>query len=428
MMMNKFLNTLRAVKNSFLFLSLAILVLLTAVTINRSFSPVDLTDLETSFLNFDSYAIRGSDGHDKAEAVGLSIDVVFCGSVCANQYQEHPTVNILPVLASGTTGPNTSPGPSQVYALSIKLTDASGQAIVGAIVKISDDDDGDGNDNDDNELYYGIDGVLGGISLQGTTNTGSQYVTTTASCRAYDTAGSCALYGSTLVVINTARAASASNSGKMTIKASYGTLSASKDITVRGAASIYTIAGPDSLEPGQTGIYTITSTDVNGNTPSAYNSNASEVLNYIVTNLGETGSAVSTSDTFVFIDALIGGTITITAPTTGGYGVLALDRGTGILTYKNISYGSSTTTSISTTTSAIALSTGWNLISWEDNPKSVSSAVTDSVVSVYGWNPITQTWRGWFKAGVDVPGANDLPEFETGGVYWIYSAVTGSLQ
>ena len=117
-----------------------------------------------------------------------------------------------------------------------------------------------------------------------------------------------------------------------------------------------------------------------------------------------------------------------TAPTTGGYGVLALDRGTGILTYKNISYGSSTTTAISTTTSAIALSTGWNLISWEDNPKSVSSAVTDSVVSVYGWNPITQTWRGWFKAGVDVPGANDLPEFETGGVYWIYSAVTGSLQ
>ena len=85
MMMNKFLNTLRAVKNSFLFLSLTILVLLTAVAINRSFSPVDLTDLETSFLNFDSYAIRGSDGHDKAEAVGLSIDVVFCGSVCANQ-------------------------------------------------------------------------------------------------------------------------------------------------------------------------------------------------------------------------------------------------------------------------------------------------------------------------------------------------------
>ena len=242
--MNKFLNTLRTVKNSFLFLSLAILVLITAITVNRSFSPVDLTDLETSFLNFDSYATRGSDGHDKAEAVNLSIDVAFCGSVCVNQYQEHPTVNILPVLASGTTGPNTSPGPSQVYALSIKLTDASGQAIVGAIVKISDDDDGDGNDTDDNELHYGIDGVLGGISLQGTTNTGTQYVTTTASCRAYNTAGSCALYGSTLVVINTARAASANNSGKMTIKASYGTLSASKDITVRGAASIYTIAGP----------------------------------------------------------------------------------------------------------------------------------------------------------------------------------------
>tara|TARA_B100000029_G_scaffold511348_2_gene605152 strand:- start:2339 stop:3625 length:1287 start_codon:yes stop_codon:yes gene_type:complete len=428
MMMNKFLNTLRTVKNFFLFLSLATLVLLTTVAINRSFSPVNLTDLETSFLNFDSYATRGSDGHDKAEAVGLSIDVVFCGSVCVNQYQEHPTVSILPVLASGSTGPNTSPGPNQVYALSIKLTDASGQAIVGAIVKISDDDNDDGDDNDDNELYYGIDGVLGGISLQGTTNTGTQYVTTTASCRAYNSAGSCALYGSTLVVINTARAASESNSGKMTIKASYGTLSATKDITVRGAASTFTISGPDSLEPGQTGIYTITSTDVNGNTPSVYNSNGSEVLNYIVTNLGETGSAVSTSDAIVFIDALIGGTITITAPTTGGSGVLAVDQGNGILTYKNISFGLSATTTTSTNTSAIALSTGWNLIYWAGNTKSVSSAVTDSVISVYGWNPTTQSWKGWFKAGVDVPGANDLPDFETGGVYWVYSVVTGSLQ
>ena len=216
--------------------------------------------------------------------------------------------------------------------------------------------------------------------------------------------------------------------GKMTIKASYGTLSATKDITVRGAATKFTISGPDSLEPGQTGIYTITGTDVNGNTPSVHNSDASTILNYIVTNLSETGSAVSTSDVLVFIDALIGGTITITAPTTGGSGVLAIDKGNEILAYKNISFGTSTTTAISTTTSPVVISTGWNLISWGGNTKSVSSAVTNSVTSVYSWNATTQSWRGWFKAGVDVPGAIDLPELETGGVYWVYSVASGSLQ
>jgi hypothetical protein len=427
MIMNKFLNTLRTVKDSFLPLLLAALVLVTAVTINRSFSPVNLTGLETSFLNFDSYTTRGSDGHDKAEAVNLSIDIVFCGSVCINSLQL-PTVSTLPVLDNGTTGPNTSPGASQVYALSIKLTDASNQVIVGAIVKISDDDDGDGNDDDNNELYYGIDGVIGGISLQGTTNAGTQHITTTASCVAYDSYGSCALYGNTLVVINRARTASEINSGKMTIKASYGTLSATKDIIVRGAAVKFIISGPDSLEPGQTGIYTVIGTDVNGNTPSVYNSNGSDVLSYVVTNLGETGSAVSTSDAIIFVDALIGGTITITAPTSGGSGVLAVDKGSGILTYKNINYGTSTTTTVPPITSAIAISTGWNLISWEGNTKSVSSTVTTSVTTVYGWNATTQTWKGWFKDGVDVPGANDLPEFKTGGIYWVYSIGSGSLQ
>lgn len=425
--MNKVFNILHTVKNSCLLLLLATLVLVTTITMNRSFSPLHLNNLETSFSNFDSYATRGSDGHDKAEAANLSIDIVFCGSVCISTLQL-ATVSILPVLASSSTGPNTSPGPSQMYALSIKLTDAANQVIVGAIVKISDDDDGDGNDNDNNELYYGIDGVIGGITLQGTNSTGTQLITTTASCVAYDSVGSCALYGNTLVIIDTARAASKINNGKMTIKASYGTLSATKEITVRGAASTFTISGPDSLEPGQTGIYTVIAKDVNGNTPSVYNSDASEVLNYIATNLGETGSASSTSDTLVFIDSLIGGTITITAPTTGGSGVLAVDKGAAILAYKNISFGTSTTTAISTTTSPIALSTGWNLISWGGSTKPVSSTVTDSVVSVYGWNTTTQSWRGWFKAGIDVPGANDLPEFETGGVYWIYSAVPGSLQ
>ncbi len=425
--MNKASNLFHSSQDRTLILLLAVFVIMTATILSSSCATETLHDTDTTYVEFGKNSTRGSDGHDKAEATNLSIDIVFCGSVCISSLQL-PTVSTLPVLDNGTTGPNTSPGASQVYALSIKLTDASNQVIVGAIVKISDDDDGDGNDDDNNELYYGIDGVIGGISLQGTTNAGTQHITTTASCVAYDSYGSCALYGNTLVVINRARTASEINSGKMTIKASYGTLSATKDIIVRGAAVKFTISGPDSLEPGQTGIYTVIGTDVNGNTPSVYNSNGSDVLSYVVTNLGETGSAVSTSDAIIFVDSLIGGTITITAPTTGGSGVLAVDKGSGILTYKNINFGTSTTTTVPPITSAITISTGWNLISWEGNTKSVSSAVTTSVTTVYGWNATTQTWKGWFKAGVDVPGANDLPEFETGGIYWVYSIGSGSLQ
>ena len=425
--MNKASNLLHFSQDRSLILLLAVFVIMTTTILSSSCATETLHDTDTTYAKFGKNITRGSDGHDKAEAANLSIDIVFCGSACSNSLQL-PTVSTLPVLDSGTTGQNTSPGASQVYALSIKLTDASNQIIVGAIVKISDDDDGDGNDDDNNELHYGIDGVIGGITLQGTTNSGTQHITTTASCVAYNSYGTCALYGSTLVVINTARTASEVNSGKITIKASYGTLSATKDITVRGAAEKFAISGPDALEPGQTGIYTIIGTDINGNTPSVYNSNGSTVLNYVVTNLGETGSAVSTSDVFVFVDALIGGTITITAPTSGGSGVLAVDKGSGILTYKNINYGTSTTTTVPPITSAIAISTGWNLISWEGNTKSVSSTVTTSVTTVYGWNATTQTWKGWFQAGVDVPGANDLPEFETGGIYWVYSIGSGSLQ
>ena len=425
--MNKASNLLHFPQDRILILLLAVFVIMTTTILSSSCATETLHDTDTTYVKFGKNITRGSDGHDKADAANLSIDIVFCGSVCVNSLQL-PTVSTLPILAGGTTGPNTSPGASQVYALSIKLTDASNQIIIGAIVKISDDDNGDGNDDDDNELYYGIDGVIGGIALQGTTNTGTQHITTTASCVGYDSYGSCALYGNTLVVINTARMASEINSGKMTIKASYGTLSATKDITVRGTAMKFIISGPDSLEPGQTGIYTIISTDINGNTPSVYNSDASDVINYVVTNLGETGSAVSTSNIIVVIDALIGGTITITAPTTGGSGVLAIDKGNEILAYKSIGFGTSTPTTVPPITSAIVISAGWNLISWEGTTKSVSSAVTTPVTTVYGWNTTTQTWKGWFKAGVDVPGANDLPEFETGGIYWVYSISSGSLQ
>ncbi|MBN9494027.1 hypothetical protein J0H33_11885 [bacterium] len=45
--------------------------------------------------------------------------------------------------------------------------------------------------------------------------------------------------------------------------------------------------------------------------------------------------------------------------------------------------------------------------------------ITDQVTAIYGWEPTTQTWLGYFPSGVNVPGANDLTSFHTGQAYWI---------
>jgi hypothetical protein len=209
----------------------------------------------------------------------------------------------------------------------------------------------------------------------------------------------------------------------MTIKAKAGTLTASLDITVRGAAATYAITGPASVAPNGIGVYTITASDVNGNTPSVQAASAVTTPTYVVTNLGTSGQTVSTSATTVSVSPITGGTITIIAPSGGGSGTLAVISGGKIVASTNISYG---TPAASTT--SIALSAGWNLIRWSGSAKSVATAVNASVTSVYGWNATTQTWNMWSPAGVGIPGANDLSELASGGIYWVYSVTTGTLQ
>ena len=45
--------------------------------------------------------------------------------------------------------------------------------------------------------------------------------------------------------------------------------------------------------------------------------------------------------------------------------------------------------------------------------------IFDQVTAVYGWDQAAQQWLGFFPSGVDVPGANDLTQLETGKAYWI---------
>ena len=51
------------------------------------------------------------------------------------------------------------------------------------------------------------------------------------------------------------------------------------------------------------------------------------------------------------------------------------------------------------------------------------SGLLPRVTAIYGWNAAAQQWLGFFPAGVNVPGANDLTVLKTGEAYWI--AITG---
>ena len=342
-------------------------------------------------------------------AANLALDVISCGAACS-AVLDTTAVSIIPVISGGNTGANTLPLASAVYAVSVTATDTAGNVVPSLVVNLSDDDDGDGNDNDGaTDTLYGLDGSLGGITVTGTSGLGNTNVTTVATTQ-------------TLKVITIARAASATNAGTMTIKATYGTLTASKTITVRGAAANYAVSGPASVAPGAIGVYTVTATDVNGNTPSVQANSAVTTPTFVVTNLGTSGQTVSTSATTVSVNPITGGTVTIIAPTGGGSGTLAIISGGKIVASTDISYGSTTSTV------AVSLKSGWNLIRWAGSAKSVATAVNVSVTSVYGWNATTQAWNMWSPAGVGIPGANDLSELATGGIYWVYSVAAGTMQ
>jgi hypothetical protein len=82
-------------------------------------------------------------------------------------------------------------------------------------------------------------------------------------------------------------------------------------------------------------------------------------------------------------------------------------------------------------TASYELTFRWSLITWagQDNisvTNALSGAVGDGandifdeVTAVYGWNQASQSWLGFFPAGVSVPGANDLTALRTGQAYWI---------
>jgi hypothetical protein len=89
-------------------------------------------------------------------------------------------------------------------------------------------------------------------------------------------------------------------------------------------------------------------------------------------------------------------------------------------------------------TQTITLNFRWSLVTWNgaDNlPVSDALAGTGAneagndisaqVTAVYGWDAAAQEWLGYFPAGVNVPGANDLTALKTGQAYWIAIVAPG---
>ncbi|GIW18879.1 MAG: hypothetical protein KatS3mg064_2036 [Tepidiforma sp.] len=88
------------------------------------------------------------------------------------------------------------------------------------------------------------------------------------------------------------------------------------------------------------------------------------------------------------------------------------------------------------TTTSYTLTFRWSLITWagaNDIPvmdaikgtgkNDAGNDISASVTAIYGWDAAGQKWLGFFPAGVNVPGANDLTALKTGEAYWI--AITG---
>ena len=82
-------------------------------------------------------------------------------------------------------------------------------------------------------------------------------------------------------------------------------------------------------------------------------------------------------------------------------------------------------------TASYELTFRWSLITWagQDNISPTNALkgtvgtgannIFDQVTAVYGWNQASQSWLGFFPAGVSVPGANDLTALRTSQAYWI---------
>jgi hypothetical protein len=123
----------------------------------------------------------------------------------------------------------------------------------------------------------------------------------------------------------------------ITGKDATGTVSASVTLNVRGVASTYTLTGPDSIEPGSVGVFTVWAYDANG-----FKLSADKAVTIVNAN-SQTGGAIVPANGAGTISKATGLTISVIAPQKGGTGTLAIVTGGAVVASKSLTYAAAAT-------------------------------------------------------------------------------------
>ena len=130
------------------------------------------------------------------------------------------------------------------------------------------------------------------------------------------------------------------------------TVSNTITLNVRGAASTYTLTGPDSIEPGAIGIFTVKAFDAN-----SFAAGADKAVTIVNAN-SQTGGAIVPANGSGTINKSTNLTISVIAPQKGGTGTLAIVVGGAVVATKQLTYAAAVTGAALSGTGCTGAATG----------------------------------------------------------------------
>jgi hypothetical protein len=130
------------------------------------------------------------------------------------------------------------------------------------------------------------------------------------------------------------------------------TVSNTITLNVRGAASTYTLTGPDSIEPGAIGVFTVKAFDAN-----SFAAGANKAVTIVNAN-SQTGGAIVPANGSGTINKSTNLTISVIAPQKGGTGTLAIVVGGAVVATKQLTYAAAVTGAALSGTGCTGAATG----------------------------------------------------------------------
>ena len=130
------------------------------------------------------------------------------------------------------------------------------------------------------------------------------------------------------------------------------TVSNAITLNVRGAAKTYTLTGPDSIEPGAIGVFTVKAFDAN-----SFAAGADKAVTIVNAN-SQTGGAIVPANGSGTISKSTNLTISVIAPQKGGTGTLAIVVGGAVVATKQLTYAAAVTGAALSGTGCTGAATG----------------------------------------------------------------------